>query len=74
MKTRTGGPFGTIRHRDEIAHEANRGLDIAIRLLEPVKEQFPILSYADFYQVFQSQISVCFCSIYSVFFLLTSMW
>lgn len=52
-KTKTGGPFGTIRNPEELAHGANNGLDIAIRLLEPIKEQFPILSYADFYQVQQ---------------------
>jgi L-ascorbate peroxidase len=51
VQTKTGGPFGTIRHPDELSHAANRGLDIAIRLLEPIKEQFPILSHADFYQV-----------------------
>ena len=51
VKTKTGGPFGTIRPSAELAHGANNGLDIAIRLLEPIKEQFPILSYADFYQV-----------------------
>lgn len=50
-KTKTGGPFGTIRNPEELAHGANNGLDIAIRLLEPIKEQFPILSYADFYQL-----------------------
>lgn len=50
-KTKTGGPFGTIRNPGELAHEANNGLDIAVRLLEPIKEQFPILTYADFYQV-----------------------
>ncbi|KAL0338394.1 UNVERIFIED_CONTAM: L-ascorbate peroxidase 2, cytosolic [Sesamum angustifolium] len=50
-KTKTGGPFGTIRHPAELSHEANNGLDIAVRLLEPVKQQFPILSYADFYQL-----------------------
>lgn len=50
-KTKTGGPFGTIRNPAELSHEANNGLDIAVRLLEPIKEQFPILSYADFYQV-----------------------
>ncbi|KAK8940900.1 L-ascorbate peroxidase, cytosolic [Platanthera zijinensis] len=49
--TRTGGPFGTMRHKEELSHAANNGLDIAIRLLEPIKEQFPILSYADFYQL-----------------------
>jgi L-ascorbate peroxidase len=35
----------------ELAHGANAGLDIAVRLLEPIKELVPILSYADFYQV-----------------------
>ncbi|XP_057779050.1 L-ascorbate peroxidase 2, cytosolic isoform X2 [Salvia miltiorrhiza] len=50
-KTKTGGPFGTIRNHEELAHGANNGLDIAVRLLEPIKEQFPILSYADFYQL-----------------------
>lgn len=49
--TKTGGPFGTMRLKGELAHGANSGLDIAIRLLEPIKEQFPILSYADFHQV-----------------------
>ena len=49
--TKTGGPFGTIKHPAELAHSANNGLDIAVRLLEPLKAEFPILSYADFYQV-----------------------
>ena len=52
VKTKTGGPFGTIRHPKELSHDANNGLDIAVRLLEPIKERFPILSYADFYQVY----------------------
>ncbi|CAL1399219.1 unnamed protein product [Linum trigynum] len=51
VETKTGGPFGTIRHGEELAHEANSGLDIAVRLLEPIKAQFPILTYADFYQL-----------------------
>lgn len=50
-KTKTGGPFGTIRLSQELADDANKGLDIAVRLLEPIKDLFPILSYADFYQV-----------------------
>ncbi|KAK2977605.1 hypothetical protein RJ640_007241, partial [Escallonia rubra] len=49
--TKTGGPFGTIKHPNELAHEANNGLEIGVRLLEPIKEQFPILSYGDFYQL-----------------------
>ncbi|CAA0836465.1 L-ascorbate peroxidase 2- cytosolic [Striga hermonthica] len=48
-RTKTGGPFGTIRNPAELSHEANNGLDIAVRLLEPLKEQFPILTYADFF-------------------------
>ena len=52
VTTKTGGPFGTMRHKLEQGHAANNGLDIAVRLLEPIKEQFPILSYGDFYQVF----------------------
>ncbi|XVF46413.1 hypothetical protein PTKIN_Ptkin03bG0024600 [Pterospermum kingtungense] len=51
VKTKTGGPFGTMKHPAELAHAANNGLDIAVRLIEPIKEQFPILSYADFYQL-----------------------
>ena len=51
VSSKTGGPFGTIKHPSELAHGANNGLDIAVRLLEPLKAEFPILSYADFYQV-----------------------
>ncbi|GJT32027.1 cytosolic ascorbate peroxidase [Tanacetum coccineum] len=51
VKTKTGGPFGTMRHKAELGHGANNGLDIAVRLLEPIKELFPILSYGDFYQL-----------------------
>ena len=51
VKTKTGGPFGTMKHAAELAHGANKGLDIAVKLLEPIKEQVPILSYGDFYQV-----------------------
>ncbi|OVA09931.1 heme peroxidase [Macleaya cordata] len=51
VKTKTGGPFGTMKLKDELAHGANNGLDIAVRLLEPIKEQFPTISYADFYQL-----------------------
>lgn len=52
VSTKTGGPFGTMRLQEELGHGANNGLDIAIRLLEPIREQFPILSYADFHQVY----------------------
>ncbi|KAJ8464527.1 hypothetical protein OPV22_027079 [Ensete ventricosum] len=49
--SKTGGPFGTMRFPAELAHGANNGLDIGVRLLEPIKEQFPISTYADFYQL-----------------------
>lgn len=49
--SKTGGPFGTMKHQAELAHGANNGLVIAVRLLEPIKEQFPEITYADFYQV-----------------------
>lgn len=60
VKTKSGGPFGTMKNRAELAHEANRGLDIAVKLLEPIKEQVPILSYADFYQVRHYDSDHCF--------------
>ncbi|KAL4342299.1 hypothetical protein GQ457_08G000940 [Hibiscus cannabinus] len=50
-QTKTGGPFGTMKHAAELGHGANNGLDIAVRLIEPIKEQFPTISYADFYQL-----------------------
>ncbi|GKV01126.1 hypothetical protein SLEP1_g13706 [Rubroshorea leprosula] len=51
VKTKTGGPFGTMKYPAELAHGANNGLDIALRLLESLKEQFPMVSNADFYQL-----------------------
>lgn len=40
-----------MRFKAEQGHEANNGLEIAVRLLEPIKEQFPTLSYGDVYQL-----------------------
>eukprot|EP00475_Leptophrys_vorax_P002669 TRINITY_DN114_c0_g1_i1.p1 TRINITY_DN114_c0_g1~~TRINITY_DN114_c0_g1_i1.p1 ORF type:complete len:250 (-),score=37.72 TRINITY_DN114_c0_g1_i1:151-900(-) len=51
VKSRTGGPFGTIRLKEELAHGANAGLKWAVDVLEPVKTKFPILSYGDLYQL-----------------------
>ncbi|KAJ7551382.1 hypothetical protein O6H91_06G012800 [Diphasiastrum complanatum] len=50
-KSRTGGPFGTIRNPEELSRGSNKGLEIAVTLLEPIKQQFTILTYADFYQL-----------------------
>ena len=54
VETKTGGSQGgCIRFRgtenDEGRHGANNGLDLAIQRLQPVKEQFPFLSYADLF-------------------------
>jgi L-ascorbate peroxidase len=51
VESGTGGPLGTIRFGQELAHGANAGLDIAVNLLQPIKEKFPELSYADFYSL-----------------------
>lgn len=40
-----------MRHKAEHSHTANNGLEIAVNLLQPFKEQFPIISYGDLYQV-----------------------
>lgn len=46
-----GGAIGSIRFEPEINHGANAGLINAIKLLEPVKEAFPAISYADIFQM-----------------------
>lgn len=46
-----GGAIGSIRFEPEINHGANAGLAGAAKLLEPVKEAFPEVSYADIYQM-----------------------
>lgn len=51
VQTKTGGPFGTMRFEAEQNHAANRGLDEAVRELESIRKKFPLLSYADLYQV-----------------------
>ena len=46
-----GGAIGSIRFEPEINHGANAGLAGAVKLLEPVKEAFPEVSYADIFQM-----------------------
>lgn len=41
----------SIRFEPEILHGANAGLVNAHNLLVPIKEQFPVISYADLYQM-----------------------
>jgi L-ascorbate peroxidase len=46
----SGGAIGSIRFDPEINHGANAGLSGAVKLLEPVKEAYPGVSYADIFQ------------------------
>jgi len=46
-----GGAIGSIRFAPEINHGANAGLAGAVKLLEPVKEAYPGVSYADIFQM-----------------------
>ncbi|PWA37737.1 L-ascorbate peroxidase 2, cytosolic [Artemisia annua] len=46
-----------MRHKAELGHGAN-SLYIDVRLLEPIKEQFPILSYGDLCQFTQVSILI----------------
>lgn len=49
-KSGTGGPHACMRFAGgEAAHEANNGLDIARALLQPIKDKYPDVSYADFW-------------------------
>jgi L-ascorbate peroxidase len=48
---KAGGAIGSIRFEPEIKHGANNGLSGAIALLEPVKEKFADVSYADIFQM-----------------------
>ncbi|GMN29038.1 hypothetical protein TIFTF001_002267 [Ficus carica] len=50
IKTKTGGPNGSIRNRTELRHSANNGLKIAVDLCEQVKAKHPRITYADLYQ------------------------
>ncbi|RZC75611.1 hypothetical protein C5167_051098 [Papaver somniferum] len=47
----TGYPFRTIKLKDELAHGDNNGLDIPVRLLEPIKKQSHSISYDNFCQL-----------------------
>eukprot|EP00803_Ostreobium_quekettii_P005110 evm.model.scf_2526.2 EVM.evm.TU.scf_2526.2 scf_2526:7640-12070(-) len=46
-----GGANGSIRFKPEIDHGANAGLAGALKLLDPIKEQFPEVSHADLFQM-----------------------
>ncbi|KAF8342294.1 heme peroxidase [Cantharellus anzutake] len=46
--TKTGGSnYATMRFEPESLHAANNGLDVARKVLEPIKQEFPWISYGD---------------------------
>ncbi|KAK9902887.1 hypothetical protein WJX75_009798 [Coccomyxa subellipsoidea] len=49
--TNTSGANGSIRIKKELTHEGNKGLQHAVDLLKPIKEKYPNLTYADFFQL-----------------------
>ncbi|KAL2348628.1 hypothetical protein Fmac_002628 [Flemingia macrophylla] len=51
VKTKTGGPNGSIRTERELNHAANKGLKTAVEFCEEVKAKHPKISYADLYQL-----------------------
>jgi cytochrome c peroxidase len=52
LKSKTGGSNGaTMRFHPESQHEANAGLSVARDFLEPIKKQFPSISYADLWSL-----------------------
>lgn len=46
-----GGANGSIRFKPEINHGANAGLNGCLGLLDPIKEKYPDVSYADLMQM-----------------------
>lgn len=46
-----GGANGSIRFKPEIGHGANSGLSNGLKLLEPIKQKYPAVSYADLLQM-----------------------
>lgn len=48
---KTGGANGTVRFMPESGHGANAGLGTASDLLQPIKDKYEEVSYADFYQL-----------------------
>lgn len=51
-KTKTGGARGCMRFaQGESTYDANKGLDIARKLLEPIHHKYSTLSHADFWSL-----------------------
>lgn len=61
-KTKTGGSNGaTMRFSPESQHGANAGLSVARDFLEPIKQQYPQITYADLW-VGRNNTVACWCS------------
>ncbi|KAJ0241446.1 L-ascorbate peroxidase T [Hirschfeldia incana] len=46
-----GGANGSLRFEPELKHAANAGLVNALKLIEPIKEKYANISYADLFQL-----------------------
>ncbi|XP_010268978.1 PREDICTED: probable L-ascorbate peroxidase 6, chloroplastic isoform X2 [Nelumbo nucifera] len=46
-----GGANGSLRFEIELKHAANAGLVNALKLLQPIKEKYPNVTYADLFQL-----------------------
>lgn len=42
----------TMKIKLELSHAANYNINMVVKLLEPIKEQYHTISYDDFYQDF----------------------
>lgn len=50
-EAKSGGANGTVRFAPESQHFANTGLEKATALIQPIKDAFPGISYADLFQL-----------------------
>ncbi|CAA6663850.1 unnamed protein product [Spirodela intermedia] len=48
---RRGGANGSLRFEGELKHAANAGLVNALALLQPIKDRYPGITYADLFQL-----------------------
>ncbi|MCO5563475.1 hypothetical protein L7F22_017117 [Adiantum nelumboides] len=46
-----GGANGSLRYDVELNHKANAGLDKALSLVTPIKDKYPDVTWADFFQL-----------------------
>ncbi|KAE8813225.1 thylakoid-bound ascorbate peroxidase [Hordeum vulgare] len=46
-----GGADGSLRFHPELSHGANAGLTNALKLIQPIKDKYPGITYADLFQL-----------------------